>query len=266
MFSKPKLLGHYIPRAFLNQKSEDKWEKDLLEEYQRTAFLDISTEYEGKVEYLKKLKALCPDYYGSIFYEGSEIVDEIPKKDSKQKVIKKRYPSLLAININGIFMFRKDGAESSVVGEEGITVQAAKYFNSFKNFISKATSSAPKVAGPTSPLDKYKHIPVRSNQFKEVIGWSAKPPTSTFIYSVPGTDSDHPIAYCFESLLFDEIPQACQEVVDIILHQMDAASRTEDKGEEGGVEGEGMMASSNEVVDGNMQGEGQTEDQQTGTE
>ena len=226
LFRGPKLLGQYIPRAFLSQRKADEWESILLDEFQRVAFDPISSPFEGKVRYLTKLKSLCKDYYGSVFYEGSELVEESVTKDGKTKSIVKKYPSLLAMNMNGIFMFRKDGAQPTTAGSD--PSKASKAFSSFKSFLSKATSSAPQATGPTSPLDKYKHVLIRSNQFKEIIGWSLKPETSSFQYSVPGSTPDHSETFAFESPLYDEMPDACQEIVDLILQQMQKEGAADD--------------------------------------
>ena len=130
--------------------------------------------------------------------------------------------------MNGMFMFRKDGATPSS-STDGIAATASKAFSSFKSFISKATSSAPQASGPTSHLDKYKHILIRSNAFKDILGWSVVADSKTFKYSVPGPDPDHHIQYVFESPLFDEMPQACQEIVNLILQQMQKESDVAEK-------------------------------------
>lgn len=146
-------------------------------------------------------------------------------------------------------MFRKDGAPPVVDGDKGMS--ASKAIASIKNFFSKATSSAPKASGPSSPLDKYKHVLVRNNTFKVIIGWSVKANEKQFCYSVPGESSSVNVTYCFETPLCDEIPIVCQEIVNRIISQLgsddaDPNAAEADGGEKTGEEDDGSAPASSD--------------------
>ncbi|KAA6390599.1 MAG: hypothetical protein EZS28_013878 [Streblomastix strix] len=188
-----KHLPRLLPENYIKMKKNEVWEKQLLEEYQRIAFEPIESDFQGKVRYLARLKELKPDYFGSVFYEATEL-------EIVEKVVKNRVPVLLAVNKNGIHTFRKPPALAS---EKSSKIA----------FFSKKKDSNSDVPP--------QNILMRTNTFQEILGWAVHPPTHTFIYTVP-SESEEGVRYSYESELAGDIPDVCQEYVQQII------ARTED--------------------------------------
>ncbi|KAH7829360.1 uncharacterized protein MONOS_6757 [Monocercomonoides exilis] len=94
------LVNRFIPTGIIERKKPAQWEKQLLEAYIRLGSSSIASEFEGKVRYLNMLKEMVPDVFGSVFYEGVEV---IPIDGGEPK----RRPGIIAINKNGIYTYYK---------------------------------------------------------------------------------------------------------------------------------------------------------------
>jgi hypothetical protein len=107
------MLNRYIPKPLFETRKPAVWEKLLLERLKSICMEPMSSEYEGKLRYItrfskdyvkfyfnNRLREVCPDYFGSIFYDAVELI-------VVDKVVRNRIPVVLGINIRGIHTFKK---------------------------------------------------------------------------------------------------------------------------------------------------------------